>query len=46
MVIPSRADPASTRAKAAAKPRGGDRWSARIDALLGPLFNMEGTSTF
>jgi hypothetical protein len=30
----------------AAMPRGGNRWSARIDALLNPLFTMEGTSTF
>ena len=29
-----------------ARPRGGDRWSARGDALLNPLFTMEGTSTF
>ena len=31
---------------AAARPRGGDSWSARIDTLLKPLFTMEGTSTF
>jgi hypothetical protein len=31
---------------AAARPRGGGRWSARIDALLNLLFTMEGTSTF
>jgi hypothetical protein len=40
----------STREKetggAAARPRGGDRWSARIYALLKPLFTMEGTATF
>jgi len=48
--LDSWADPPSTREKetgaAAAKPRGGDRWSARIHALLKPLFTMEGTSAF
>ena len=48
--LDSCADPPLTREKelggAAAKPRGGDRWSARIHALLKPLFTMEGTSTF
>ena len=50
MVILKLSDPPSTREKetggAAARPRGGDRWCARIYALLKPLFTMEGTSTF